>query len=160
MKTRLSLVILITVIAVSIFSAGGIKQTVLTGDNVTVEYTPVTSLFAFNKSITSFVVGSNEVIKGLEIGVIGMRVGEEKQLMIPPAMAFGDYDTNKIYELPSTFFTDRGFNIPTVGTKVNLNEQNGIVVEIIDDNIIVDTNNALAGETINMTIKVISINNH
>lgn len=143
---------------VSIFFAGGIKQTVLTGDNVTVEYTPVTSLFAFNKSITSFVVGSNEVIKGLEIGVIGMQVGEEKQISIPPAMAFGEYDYNKVYEVPATFFTERGINVPDIGTKVELNEQNGIVVEQIGDNVIIDTNNALAGETINMTIKVISIN--
>ena len=36
-------------------------------------------------------LGSNEVIKGLELGITGMRPGESRQLTIPPYLAYGKY---------------------------------------------------------------------
>lgn len=36
-------------------------------------------------------LGNNEIIKGLELGVIGMRPGESRQLTIPPYLAYGKY---------------------------------------------------------------------
>lgn len=160
MNSRIKLIIFIALIGISIYSVNGLKQTIVTGDNVTVEYTPITGLLTFNKSTVSFVVGKNEVIKGLEIGVIGMKLGEEKNLSIPPSMAFGDYDFNQIYELPNEFFTKQGFSIPSVGTILSLNGKDGIIVELLNESVIINTNNPLAGETVNMTVKVISINNH
>lgn len=36
-------------------------------------------------------LGNNEVIKGLELGIAGMRPGESRQLSIPPYLAYGKY---------------------------------------------------------------------
>jgi FKBP-type peptidyl-prolyl cis-trans isomerase len=36
-------------------------------------------------------LGNNEVIKGLELGITGMRPGESRQLTIPPYLAYGKY---------------------------------------------------------------------
>ncbi len=36
-------------------------------------------------------LGNNEVIKGLELGITGMRPGESRQLSIPPYLAYGKY---------------------------------------------------------------------
>ncbi len=37
-----------------------------------------------------FPVGAGQVIKGWDQGVVGMKVGESRRLIIPPDMAYGD----------------------------------------------------------------------
>lgn len=38
----------------------------------------------------TFVIGQDQVPPGLEEGVVGMRVGEQRQLVLPPELAFGE----------------------------------------------------------------------
>jgi FKBP-type peptidyl-prolyl cis-trans isomerase FkpA len=38
---------------------------------------------------TSFVVGANQVIKGFDQGVVGMKVGGTRRVIMPPSLAFG-----------------------------------------------------------------------
>jgi FKBP-type peptidyl-prolyl cis-trans isomerase len=37
----------------------------------------------------SFVVGANQVIKGFDQGVVGMKVGGTRRLVVPPSLAYG-----------------------------------------------------------------------
>src|SRR5690606_19209702 len=50
------------------------------------------SIFCKNK-IVSFKLGNNEVVKGLEIGVSTMNVGEISTIYVPPKYAFGKRKT-------------------------------------------------------------------
>jgi FKBP-type peptidyl-prolyl cis-trans isomerase FkpA len=43
----------------------------------------------FDASTFSFVLGANTIIKGFEQGVVGMKVGGVRRLVIPPSLAYG-----------------------------------------------------------------------
>jgi len=74
----------------------GTGQVANDGDKVKVHYTGwFTSGKKFDSSVDAnqpytFTIGKGEVIKGWDEGVAGMKVGGERQLKIPPELAYGE----------------------------------------------------------------------
>ena len=67
------------------------------GDQVWVDYTgKLTDGTKFDSSADHpdqpivFVIGQHRVIPGWEEGIVGMKIGQKRQLIIPPALAYGD----------------------------------------------------------------------
>ncbi len=65
------------------------------GQNVTVQYSgSLEDGAVFDSSYArgpfSFVLGAGSVIKGWDQGVVGMRVGGKRTLVIPPNLAYGE----------------------------------------------------------------------
>jgi peptidylprolyl isomerase len=69
------------------------------GDKLTMKYVGV--LYANGKQFDAswdrgqdfpFVLGGHQVIPGWDQGMVGMRVGGRRQLIIPPDLAYGDQD--------------------------------------------------------------------
>lgn len=75
----------------------GTGATAITGSSVTVTYTgwlydtgkPNGKGNQFDSGSFPFVVGSTSVIQGFSQGVIGMKVGGQRRVIIPPALAYG-----------------------------------------------------------------------
>lgn len=85
--------------------AGGLKTEVLregiglgakSGDTVAVHYTgTLTDGKKFDSSLDrgqpfSFKLGAGLVIQGWDKGLLGMKVGEKRKLIIPPELAYGE----------------------------------------------------------------------
>ncbi len=73
-----------------------------TGSKVQVRYAGFLvdgSLFDQTKSTDapfSFTLGTGAVIKGWDQGLVGMKVGGQRQLVIPPALGYGESGTTSI----------------------------------------------------------------
>ena len=67
------------------------------GNNVTVSYTgwlydtskPSGKGNQFDSGQITFVLGAGRVIRGWDQGILGMRVGGQRRLIIPPELAYG-----------------------------------------------------------------------
>ena len=76
------------------------------GNNVTVAYTgwlhdsskPDAKGTQFDSGSITFVLGTGRVIRGWDQGIVGMRVGGQRRLVIPPELAYGNNspDTTRI----------------------------------------------------------------
>ncbi len=73
-----------------------------TGARVVVNYTGrFTDGKVFDSSLSrnepfQFVLGSGQVIKGWDLGIVGMRVGGKRTLTVPPDLAYGANDYGPI----------------------------------------------------------------
>ena len=68
------------------------------GDSLTVSYVGTLSdgsTFDQNEHFT-FTVGTGQVIKGWDQGLLGMKVGGERKLVIPPDLAYGNQAVGSI----------------------------------------------------------------
>ena len=109
----------------------------------------------------TFTIGSGQLIKGFDTAVTGMTVGEVKDISLAPTEAYGEVDDTRIQVLPKTGFPE-GFPL-NIGQRVmGQNEQGGQVVATIksvsdDGNVTMDMNHPLAGQTLNFSIELLSI---
>ena len=73
----------------------GTGQGAKAGDTISVHYTGTfTDGTVFDSSIPrgqpfSFKLGSGQVIRGWDLGLVGMKVGEKRKLTIPPELGYG-----------------------------------------------------------------------
>lgn len=73
------------------------------GDNIQVNYTgTLLDGTKFDSSLNPgrtpfpYTLGQNQVIQGWELGLLGMKVGEERKLTIPPELGYGAQGANGV----------------------------------------------------------------
>lgn len=77
----------------------GTGQEVKSGDNIAVHYTgTLEDGTKFDSSLDrgkpfAFTLGIGQVIKGWDMGVLGMKVGEKRKLVIPSELGYGETGT-------------------------------------------------------------------
>jgi len=111
------------------------------------------------KGHLSFIQGQHEVIRGLEMALEGMRVGEEKQITVYPADAYGEVDSNAFAVVPRDQIPGEYL---TVGMDINVQGENGEkrtarIREIGEETVLLDLNNPLAGKTLIYEVKVLDV---
>lgn len=154
------LIIAIVAIAAYLTVAYGAPTTVADGDNVSVYYTGAfTNGTVFNTNVggqpLNFTVGANEVIEGFDQGVIGMSVGQNKTITVPPDQGYGVVNPALIVSVPMTAFGNASIANGMIVTASD--GQEGVVESFNTTNAIVDFNPPLAGQTLVFNIKVVVI---
>ena len=105
-------------------------------------------------------VGAEQVITGMEEGLIGLEAGESTTLSIPPEKAYGEHSAENVQEFETAELQEMlGGQTPEEGAYLEAqNGQTGEVVHAGDEVIRVDFNPRLAGETLTFEIEIVDVN--
>lgn len=108
-----------------------------------------------------FLQGHGQVIPGLEKALYGMTVGESKKIVVTPAEGYGEYEEESIDTLPRSAFPDDVELEPGLELELHDHESDEVLVayvaEIDDDEVVIDFNHPLAGETLYFEVKVVGV---
>ena len=108
-------------------------------------------------------LGRGEMAEGLELALLGLREGEEQTIDIGPDLAFGYVDETLFRAIPRAefdpelelepgliieFATEDGETLP------------GTILEFDENEVKVDLNHPLAGQTVRYSVRIVSVDNN
>ena len=104
-----------------------------------------------------YVHGYGMIVPGLEVGVVGLKVGDEREVVVPPEAGFGEHDDELVLEVDRADFP-RPAEVK-VGDEMVAESPEGDeaimrVLEVKADTVVVDANHPLAGKTLRYKVKV------
>jgi len=141
-------------------------RTVKKGDKIKVEYTgSLEDGTIFDSSDKHdndlvFIVGEGQIIKGFDDAVLGMKVGEEKEIKLPPDQAYGPHNPEFVKEMPSDIFPQDQELKPGMIFMINLEDGRNIpvrITKVAGEKVTIDLNPPLAGKTLIFKIKITDI---
>ena len=104
--------------------------------------------------------GDDSLIPGLAKQMAGLKVGDEKTIVVSSQEGFGPIDPQAVQEVPkSAIAPDIQLS---VGLLLQMNDPQGnafpaIIKEIKDDKVVLDFNHPLAGKELTFNVKVVDI---
>ncbi|WP_346838838.1 peptidylprolyl isomerase [Microbulbifer sp. SAOS-129_SWC] len=113
----------------------------------------------FKSDPASFTVGDGSLLPGFERALFGLEAGDEAEIEIPPEAGFGQRNPSNIQKVRRDHFA------PDIKLEPGLvvsfdnggGELPGVVQEVGDDEVTVDFNHPLAGQTLNFHVKIIEV---
>lgn len=136
------------------------------GNNVKVHYTGTfedgqefDSSRGRNETL-NFTVGTGQMIAGFDNAVLGMEVGEVKDVTLSPSEAYGERSENAVMPVSRQNFPEDF--VVEVGAMVQGSTAEGMPVQAMivgedEENIILDMNHPLAGKSLNFNIELVEI---
>ena len=110
------------------------------------------------------VVGSGQLIPGLDTALVGMTVGDTKTINVKPEQGYGEYNAARVAELPKDTFPSQIQENLQVGMVLPLVLKNNPdqpfpakAKEIKDNSIVFDLNHPLAGKEVNFDVEILGI---
>ena len=107
-----------------------------------------------------FLVGHGNIISGLEREMIGMKVGESKDVVIAPADGYGEFDENAFMDVPRDAFPN---DMPVEeGSELTVRDDEGQAryarIDAVDgDTVTLNFNHPLAGDELHFNVKIVGL---
>jgi FKBP-type peptidyl-prolyl cis-trans isomerase SlyD len=104
-----------------------------------------------------YVHGYGMVVPGLEAALAGLKIGDERDVIVPAEAGYGDYDEGLVLEVDRGELPDP--KVVNVGDELIAESPDGdeftlSVVEVRGDVVVVDANHPLAGMALRYHVKV------
>ncbi len=112
------------------------------------------------KQPLQYTQGQKQIIPGLEKELLGLKVGDEKSVVVSPKEGYGEMNPEAFREVKKSTLP-AGFD-PQVGMMLSMRGK-GVspmpvkISEVKEDSVILDLNHPLAGKTLNFKVKIVSI---
>lgn len=107
----------------------------------------------------TYIQGVGNIITGLEKQLAGKSAGDKVKAVVEPGEGYGERNENLIQIVPKSGF--QGDEELTVGMQVQVGTQEGqaiaSVTKIEGEDVTLDMNHPLAGETLNFDVEVVSV---
>ena len=107
-----------------------------------------------------FLVGHGNIISGLEREMVGMKVGDSKDVVIPPADGYGEYDEEAFMSVPRAEFPK---DMPLEqGVELTVRDDSdqsryARIEAIAGDTVTLNFNHPLAGDELHFNVKVVNL---
>ena len=108
----------------------------------------------------AYLQGHQNIIVGLEREMLGMKIGESKEVEIEPKDGYGEADPEALMEIPKNQFPD---HIPVeIGTELQVENEQGEPVyariDAVENNVVtLNFNHPLAGKKLHFSVKVVEL---
>jgi FKBP-type peptidyl-prolyl cis-trans isomerase SlyD len=111
------------------------------------------------KEPLKYTQGSHQIVPGLEKGLAGMKMGEEKRVKVTPEEGYGPVDPKGFQEFPKEKIPSEGLKVGAVlMAKGPQGQQVPVRVhEIKDKTVVLDLNHPMAGKTLVFDVKVLDV---
>jgi FKBP-type peptidyl-prolyl cis-trans isomerase SlyD len=107
----------------------------------------------------SYLHGAHNIIPGLERALAGKSAGDQFQVTLPPAEAYGERNPSNIRRVASKHFKNPRSLRPgqLVSLQTREGERPAVIVKVGRFNVDVDTNHPLAGQTLTFDVEVTDV---
>lgn len=114
----------------------------------------------FDKAPASFEFGDGQLPDGFQSYLVGLVAGDKEEFMVPPEKSFGmpnpnNQQTMKRSDFPADMELANGLMISF--SDANKSELPGVVKEFDENEVIIDFNHPLAGETLKFVVEIHSV---
>jgi FKBP-type peptidyl-prolyl cis-trans isomerase 2 len=145
---------------------GGTPMTVSEGKRVSIEYTLT---LADGTKVDSnvggepltYTQGGQEILPALQQALVGLHVGETKQVSLSPEEGYGAVDPNAFREVEKDLIPEeaRKIGAPLVARDPSGRVHHVRVHEVKDTSVVLDLNHPLAGKALNFNVTILDIEN-
>jgi len=107
-----------------------------------------------------FLQGHQNIIPGLERELVGLKIGDNKKVLVPPAEAYGYVDPENVVDVPRGEFPQE---IPLeTGTELEVKNADGEVLsatiaEVNTETVKLDFNHPLAGKELSFDVTIVDL---